>query len=119
MQAFEWHRCFREGRESAKDYECCGRPMTSHTDENMKKVSAVVHAKRQQIICQIAESVGISETTCQQILTKDLNMHRVCQHIIPRMLNVDQNGIRMEMVEDLILAVDKDPSLLGRIVTGD
>lgn len=118
-QAFEWHRRFREGRESAEDDERSGRPVTSRTDENIKKVSAAVRANRQQTICQIAESVGISEATCQRILTKDLNMHRVCQHIVPRMLSEDQKGIRMEMAGDLITAVDKDPSLLGRIVTGD
>ena len=46
-------------------------------------------------------------------------MHRVCQQIIPRMLNEDQKAIRIEVAGDLISAVDKDPSLLGRIVIGD
>ncbi|GFW26491.1 hypothetical protein TNCV_1164271 [Trichonephila clavipes] len=39
-----------------------------------------------------AESVGISSVTCQRILTKDLNMHRLSQHIVPRMLNEDQSA---------------------------
>ncbi|GFW80214.1 mariner Mos1 transposase [Trichonephila clavipes] len=42
-------------------------------------------------------------------------MHRVCQHIVLRKLNEN----RVELVEDLILAIDKDLSLMGRIVTGD
>ncbi|GFT86988.1 retrovirus-related Pol polyprotein from transposon gypsy, partial [Trichonephila clavipes] len=32
----------------------------------------------------MAETVGISSATCRWILTKDLNMHRVGQHIVPR-----------------------------------
>ena len=35
------------------------------------------------------------------------------------MLNKDERAIGMEMVGDLISAVDKDPPLLGRIVTGE
>ncbi|KFM67584.1 hypothetical protein X975_10689, partial [Stegodyphus mimosarum] len=97
MQAFECRRRFREGRESAEDDECCRHPVISRTNENIKKVSAAVCANRQQTIYQIAESVGISEATCQRIQTKDLNMHKVCQHIVPRMLNVDQKVSQLEM----------------------
>ncbi|XP_035224315.1 protein GVQW3-like [Stegodyphus dumicola] len=118
-QTFEQHCHFREGRERAKDNECWGHPVTLYTNENIKKVFVGVHANRQQTISQIAESVGYPETTCQWILTKDLNMHRVGQHIFPLMLNIDQKGIQREVAGDLILALDKNPSLCGRIVTGD
>ncbi|GFX46810.1 hypothetical protein TNCV_4039561 [Trichonephila clavipes] len=37
----------------------------------------------------IADLIGIFLTTCQRISSKDLNMHMVCQHIVPRMLNED------------------------------
>ncbi|GFW20672.1 hypothetical protein TNCV_1048951 [Trichonephila clavipes] len=50
----------------------------------MQKVSAVVRKNKLQTI---AESVGISSDICQWILTKDLNRHRVRQHIVPRTLN--------------------------------
>ncbi|GFX86741.1 uncharacterized protein TNCV_1409381 [Trichonephila clavipes] len=86
-QAFEWHRCFREGRESVEDDKRSGRSQTSYTAENIEKVSVAVRKNR---LRTIAESVGISSTTCQWILTTDLNRHRVCQHIITRILNEDQ-----------------------------
>ncbi|GFY19331.1 hypothetical protein TNCV_4127181 [Trichonephila clavipes] len=60
-----------------------------------KKVSVAVHKNRLQTI---AESVGISSATCQCILTKDLNMHRVCQHIVPYMLNEDQSAEEIKSV---------------------
>ncbi|GFV73138.1 hypothetical protein TNCV_3665551 [Trichonephila clavipes] len=61
----------------------------------------------------------IMKATYQWILTKDLNMQRVCQHIDSRMLNVDQKAIRMEMMGDLNCAVDQDLSVIHRIVTGN
>ena len=73
-----------------------------------KKASAAVRENRQQIICQIAKSFGISEVTCQRILTEDFNMYRMCQHIFPLTLNEDKKAIPVKMVGDLISAVDKD-----------
>ncbi|GFU81588.1 hypothetical protein TNCV_4927191 [Trichonephila clavipes] len=40
--AFEWHRRFREGRESFEDGKISGCPQTSHTIENIENVSEVV-----------------------------------------------------------------------------
>ncbi|GFT20227.1 hypothetical protein TNCV_4060361 [Trichonephila clavipes] len=47
MQAFEWHRRFREGREikSQREDKRSGCPQTSHTTENIDKFSAVVQTK--------------------------------------------------------------------------
>ncbi|GFV87129.1 hypothetical protein TNCV_5113471 [Trichonephila clavipes] len=84
MQAFEWHRQFREGRESVEDGKRSGRPQTSHTAETIEKITAAVRKNRLQTI---AELVGITSATYRWILAEDLNMHRVCQHIVPHMLN--------------------------------
>ncbi|GFS54657.1 protein GVQW3 [Trichonephila clavipes] len=83
-QAFKWYQRFREDRESVEDDGDSGRTKTCRTVENIEKVSVVVREKRLQTI---AYSVRISKATCQQILAKDLYMHRVCQHIVPRILN--------------------------------
>ncbi|GFU01750.1 hypothetical protein TNCV_1522651 [Trichonephila clavipes] len=64
MQAFEEHRRFREGRESVKDDKRPGRPQTFHIAENIKKF----------------------------LRRYELNMHRVRQHIVPRMLNEDKSA---------------------------
>ncbi|GFW08156.1 hypothetical protein TNCV_2979231 [Trichonephila clavipes] len=44
-QAFEWHRCFREGSESVEDDECSGPSQTYHPPENIDKVSATVRTE--------------------------------------------------------------------------
>ncbi|GFW40117.1 hypothetical protein TNCV_5118001 [Trichonephila clavipes] len=79
----------REGRESVEGDKRSRRPQTSRTTETIGTVSAAVHKNR---LKKTAESVRISSATCQWILTKDLNMHMVCQHIVPRMLNEDQSA---------------------------
>ncbi|GFU00661.1 uncharacterized protein TNCV_4818261 [Trichonephila clavipes] len=106
----------RQGRESFEDDKSSGRPQTSHTAQNIGKVSGAVPKNRFQTIAQIAESVGISLTTCQWILTKDLHMHKVCQHIVPCILNKDQKSIRTEMAEVLTSPVDKDSSVLVELL---
>ncbi|GFT33711.1 hypothetical protein TNCV_4382371 [Trichonephila clavipes] len=85
---FECYQCFREDEESVEDDKRSGRLQSSCTAENNEKVFAVERKNRLQTI---DESVGKSSATCKWILTMDLNMHRVCQHIVPRMLNEDQS----------------------------
>jgi len=36
---FEWHKQFREGRESVKNDKRSGRPQTSQTDDNITAVN--------------------------------------------------------------------------------
>ncbi|GFV23768.1 hypothetical protein TNCV_959621 [Trichonephila clavipes] len=70
-QDFECHRRFREDRESVEDDKRSGCSQSSHTAENIENVSAAVRKNRLQTI---SESVGISSTTCQWILTEDLKV---------------------------------------------
>ncbi|GFW63218.1 uncharacterized protein TNCV_581581 [Trichonephila clavipes] len=82
-------RPWREDRGSVEDDKRSRQPQTSRTTENIEKVSGAVGKDRLQTR---AESVWIFSATCQWVLTKELNMHRVCQHIVPRMLNEDQSA---------------------------
>ena len=43
---FEWHKRFREGRESVKDDERSGRPSTSRTDDNIAAIDKMVKEDR-------------------------------------------------------------------------
>ncbi|KAG8236645.1 hypothetical protein J437_LFUL016337 [Ladona fulva] len=47
-----------------------------------------------------------------------LQMHHVCQHLVPKNLSAEQEE-RMLMTGDNIAAVDVDPTLLDRLITGD
>ena len=41
-QVFEWFKRFKEEREEIGDDQCPGRPSTSKTDANIKKVGKIV-----------------------------------------------------------------------------
>jgi len=59
---FEWHKRFREGRESVKDDEGSGRPITSRTDDNIAAVDKMVKEDRNVTSRLIADTLGIPET---------------------------------------------------------
>lgn len=67
----------------------------------------------------IASELGISHGSVHSILHNDLNMHRVCLHMVPKMLSPEQKEMRVTMSTDLIAMTDADDSFLRKIVTGD
>ena len=68
---FEWHKRFREGRESVKDDESSGWP-TSRTDDNIAAVDKMVKEYL------IADTLGIPKTVVLRILREDLNKRKLC-----------------------------------------
>ena len=69
---FEWHKRFRERRESVKDDERSGRPTTSRTDDNITAFDKVVKEDRKVTSRLIADTLGISKTAILWILIGDL-----------------------------------------------
>jgi hypothetical protein len=66
-----------------------------------------------------AAAAGISHGTCHKILSEDLNMSRVTQHGVPRVLMQYQRDDCMSICCDLIDSADKDGMCLNWIITGD
>ena len=58
---------------SVEDHPHSGRPSTSRTDENVKKIQEKINKDRQYTIDEISEATGVSCSSCQRILTVDLN----------------------------------------------
>ena len=79
----------------------------------------MVRAKRYQSADDLVAAVGVSHGTCYKILTDDLNMSRVTQHSVPRILTQDQRDDRMTICGDLISCANDDPTFLNLIITGD
>ena len=68
---FEWHKRFREGRESVKDDERSGRP-TSRTDDNIAAVDNMVKEDGNVTSRLIADTLGIPKIVAVRILREDL-----------------------------------------------
>jgi hypothetical protein len=71
-----------------------------------------------QTVDEIA-AAGIIHGTCYKILSDNLNISRVTQHSVPRVLTQDQCDDRMSICCDLIDSADKYGTFLNRIITGD
>jgi hypothetical protein len=109
---FKWHKYFAQGRGSLEDDEHTGRPRTG-SELRIQEVATVVHASRSQTVDGTA-AAGTSQGTCHKILSGDLNMSRVTQHSVPRVLRQDQRDDRMSICGDLIDSGDKDETFLNR-----
>ena len=75
---FEWHKRFREGRESMKEDERSGRPTTSRTDDNIAAVDRMVKEDRNVTSRLIADTLGIPKTVVLRILREDLKKRKLC-----------------------------------------
>lgn len=88
-QVHDLHKSFHDRRESFDDDSRSGRPSTS-TNERVKRMREIVRSDRRKCVDQIASEVGISVVSFQIILHDVLNMCRVCQRLVLRMLTPEQ-----------------------------
>ena len=66
---YMWYKLFQEGRENVEDESRPERPNTSTTDENVEAVKEIVLKNRRITIREVAEDVGISVGSCDDILS--------------------------------------------------
>jgi hypothetical protein len=99
---FKWHKSFAQGRDSFKDDEHISRPRTVRTELKIEEFATLVHANRSQMVYEIAAAAGISHGTCNKILSGNMNMSRVTQHSVSRVLTPDQHDDRLCICGDLI-----------------
>jgi hypothetical protein len=106
---FKWHKRFACGRDSLEDDEHTSQTRTVRTVLKIQKVVTLVHANCSQTVDEIAASTaaGISHGTCHKILSDDLNMSRVTQHSVLRVLTQDKRDDHMSICGDLIDSADK------------
>ena len=79
---FEWHKRFREGRESVKDDERSFRPTTSRTDDNIAAVDKMVKEDRKVTSRLIADTLGTPKTVVLRILREDLKKRKLCSRFV-------------------------------------
>ena len=75
---FEWHKWFREGRESVMDDERSCQPTTSRTDDSIAAVDKMVKEDRKVTSRLIADTLGIPKTVVLRILREDLKERKPC-----------------------------------------
>ena len=118
-QVFEWFAQFKRGEMSVEDHPHSGRPSTSCTDENVKKIREKMNEDHRYTTDKISEATGVSWSSCQQILTVDLNVRRVAARFVPHLLTQDQENTRLTLCQELKNQNESDPNFLSKVITGD
>ena len=117
---YKWHSLFKQGRTSFEDDPRPGRSTEVTTPEIIKKVEKIILEDARLKKKQLAEMVGVSDTTIFKILHDHLGMTKVSARWVPRMLTPPQKQRRVECSRTFLDLCNEDKDgLLSRIVTGD
>ena len=92
-----WYNRFKEGREDVNDDDRPGRSRTSTTDENIESLRKLILDNRRINCREVADDIGISFGSCQEIFTDVSGMKRAAAKIVPKLLNFQHKQRRMDI----------------------
>ena len=116
---FEWHKKFKEGRESVRDDERCGRSKEVRTPEMIGQTKYFMDKGRRVSIETISEQFDVSVGTVQTIIREELKMRKICAKFVPRVLREDQKERRCYDSREMVKLINSDPAVLDALVTCD
>ena len=105
---FEWHKRFREGRDSLKDDESSGLHTTSRTDDNIAAVDKMVKGDRKVTSRLVADTLAIPKTVVLRILREGLKKRKLCSRFVPQALTREQMDGRVSACQDLLNMINGD-----------
>ena len=115
---FEWHKRFKEGRESVRDDKRCGRSNEVRTTELIGQIKNFMDNDRRVSIETISARFDNSVGTVHTIIRKELKIQKICVRFVPRVLREDQKERRQDSRE-MVELINSDPALLDALVTCD
>ena len=80
-QVYEWFSRFRNDELSLADQPRSGRLSTSRMDENFARIRELILQDRRRTIDDLVDLFGVSWSSCQRILSEELQMKRVAAKI--------------------------------------
>ena len=75
---FEWHKRFKEGRESLRDDERCGRSKEVNTPELIGKIKNFMDKDHHVSVKTISAQFDVSVGTVHTIIPEELKMRKIC-----------------------------------------
>ena len=114
---FEWHKRFKEGRESVTDDERCGRSKEVRTPELVGQIKNFMDKDHQVFIETISAQFDVSVGTVHKIICEKLKMQKICAKFIPRILREDQKERRCHDSREMVELINSDPAVLDAQVT--
>ena len=114
---FEWHKRFKEGRESVRDDERCGKSKEVRTPELIGQIKNFMDKDCRVSIETIKAQFDISVGTVHTIIHEELKMRKICAKFFPRVLREDQKERRCHDSREMVELIHSDPAVLDALVT--
>ena len=115
---FEWHKRFKEGRESVRDDERCGRSKEVRIPELIGQIKNFMDKDHRVSIETISAQFDVSGGTVHTIICEELKMQKICAKFVPRVLREDQKE-RHHDSREMVKLINSDPAVLDALVTCD
>ena len=116
---FEWHKRFKEGRESVRDDERCGRSKEVRTPELIGQIKNFMDKDCRVSMETISAQFDISVGTIHKIIREKLKMQKICAKFVPRVLREDQKERRCHDSREMVELINSNPVVLDALVTCD
>ena len=107
---FEWHKRFKEGRESVRDDERCGRSKEVRTPELIGQIKNFMDKDSPVSIETISAQFDVSVGTVHIM---------ICVKFVPRVLREDQKERHCHDSREMVELVNSHPAVLDALVTSD
>ena len=82
----EWHKRFKEGKESVRNDERCGRSKEVNTPELIGQIKNFMDKDHRVSIETISAQFDVSVGTVHTIIRDELKMRKICTKFVPRVL---------------------------------
>ena len=116
---FEWHKRFKEGKESVRDEESCGRSKEVRTPELIRQIKNLMDKDSGVSIETISAQFDVSVGTVYIIIREELKMRKICAKFVPRVLREDQKERRCHDSGEMVELINSDPAVLDALVNFD
>ena len=116
---FKWQRRFKEGRESLRDDERCGRSEEVNSLVLICQIKNFMDKDRHVSIETISAQFDVSVRTVHTIFRKELKMRKICVKFVPKVLREDQKERRCHDSREMAALINSDPTVLDALMTCD
>ena len=116
---FEWHKRFKEGRESVRNDERCGRSKEVRTPESIGQIKNFMDKDRRVSIKTISAQFDVSVGTVLTIIREELKMRKICAKFVPRVFREDQKERHCHDSREMVELINSDPAVFDALVTCD
>ena len=114
----EWHKRFKEDRQSVWDDEKCGRSKEVRTPELIGQIENIMDKDRRVSIQTIGAQFDVSVGRVYTIIREELKMRKICAKFVPKVPREDQKERRHDSRE-MVELINSNPAVLDALMTCD